>query len=268
MPSTQMCASALCVDGYLCLDEALFTDCAGSRHLSRNEKQLEMAACDSKEIGPQVRTGAWLREGWAIVRGDLRTFAPAALLAGLLAATVILSGPMLVGMLMMVNKRLRGEQIAVDDVFLGFSKFAPALVASLTILGTTLVAQLLLGLTGIGAILMPFMSILIGGITFYTFQIIAATDTDGITAIKQSWAKIKAEVGTYCLANLVFDLVFYAGFLLALVGAMITGPVMIAAMAVAYRDHFEVPGSQQDTGKPEVLFLPVESVADGANTGD
>ena len=189
-----------------------------------------------------VKMGDWLSEAWGIVKGDMVTFALATLVAGLLAGTGILAGPMYVGFFIMVNKKLRGEQISVGDIFEGFQKFAPSLVAFLIVaIGGGLVG-FLLTLTGVGAFIAPFLGLLIGGAIFYTFQIIAATDVDGVTAIKMSWEKVKPDYLMYCVTYLVYALVAQLGLIACIVGVFVTAAIMGVAMAIAYRDNFGMDG--------------------------
>ena len=198
-----------------------------------------------------VKLGDWLGEAWEIVKGDMVTFALATLVAGILASTLILAGPMYVGFFIMVNKKLRGEQISVGDIFEGFQKFAPSLVAFLIMAIGGGVVGFLLSITGVGAFLAPFLGILIGGAMFYTFQIIAATDADGVAAIKMSWEKTKSDYLMYCVTYLVYGLVAQLGIIACMVGIFVTCAIMGVAMGVAYRDNFGLEGTAAAPAAPE-----------------
>ncbi len=203
-----------------------------------------------------VKLGDWLSEAWEIVKGDMVTFALATLVAGLLASTVILAGPMCVGFFIMVNKKLRGEQISVGDIFEGFQKFAPSLVAYLIIAIGGGVIGFVLGITGVGTLLAPFLGLLIGGAMFYTFQIIAATDADGITAMKTSWEKTKSNYVMYCVTYLVYGLIAELGIIACIVGVFVTTAIMGVAMAVAYRDNFGLEGTAAAPAAPPAAPAP------------
>jgi len=206
-----------------------------------------------------VKLGDWLSEAWEIVKGDMVTFALATLVAGILASTLILAGPMYVGFFIMVNKKLRGEQISVGDIFEGFQKFAPSLVAFLIIAIGGGVIGFLLSITGVGTILAPFLGILIGGAMFYTFQIIAATDADGVTAIKMSWEKTKSDYLMYCVTYLVYGLIAELGVIACIVGVFVTFAIMGVAMGVAYRDNFGLEGTAAAPAAPPTA--PAETPA-------
>ena len=82
-----------------------------------------------------VKIGDWLSEGWALIKEDIVTFAVAALLAGLIGSVTggICAPPLSVGILMMIGSRMRGEPVAIGDVFKGFQKFGPAFLAALLV---------------------------------------------------------------------------------------------------------------------------------------
>lgn len=192
-----------------------------------------------------VKLGDWLSEGWEIVKDDLGTFAIAGLLAALIGSITfgICAGPMAVGLFMMVNDKLRGNSIAIGDVFKGFQKFGPAFVVFILILIASAVIGFVLGMTGIGTVLGPFVGIAIGGAMFFAFQIVAEQDVGGVDAMKMSWEKTKEDYLMFCVAYLVYTLIAQLGVIACIVGVFVTTPVAFAAMGVAYRDVFSLPGA-------------------------
>jgi hypothetical protein len=194
-----------------------------------------------------VKLGDWLSEGWEIVKDDMATFAIASFLAMLISGVTlgICAGPMSVGLFMMVHDKLRGEDIAIGDVFKGFQKFGPSFLVIVIVAIASSVVGFLLGLTGVGSVLMPFVGIAIGGAMFFTFQIIAESDMGGIDAMKMSWEKVKDDFLMFCVAYLVYSLIAQLGVIACVVGIFITTPVMMAAMGVAYRDIFGLSGAPE-----------------------
>jgi hypothetical protein len=76
-----------------------------------------------------------LAEAWRLFTGDFVLY----FLAGLLLIVVsgvslgLLSGPMTVGFIMLIERRRRGEPASATDIFDGFSFFGPSVIASILI---------------------------------------------------------------------------------------------------------------------------------------
>lgn len=128
------------------------------------------------------------------MKEDIGTFAIGSFLATLIGSITfgICAGPMAVGLFMMVHGKLRGNSIEIGNVFKGFQKFGPAFVVFILILIASSVIGFVLGITGIGAVLGPFVGIAIGGAMFFAFQIVAEQDVGGVDAMKMSWEKTKS----------------------------------------------------------------------------
>lgn len=193
-----------------------------------------------------IKIGDWLSEGWALIKDDILTFAVATLLAGVIGSiTLFICMPaMTVGLFMMMFKKLRGETVAIGDVFQGFSKFGPAFVAFIVVgIAGGLVAFILQFIPILGQIASLVLVLVIGGAMFYLAQIIAATDMGGIEAIKASWEKTKPDVVMYSVTYLVYSIVISVGAIACGIGQLVTSPLAMAAMAIAYRDNFSLPGA-------------------------
>jgi len=192
-----------------------------------------------------VKMGDWLSEGWALIKDDIVTFAVATLLAGLIGiVTLTICMPaLMVGLYMMVFKKIRGEEVAIGDVFQGFQKFGAAFVVYLVVgIGAAVVSVVLQLIPVIGQIASALVGFVIGAVIFYTWQLIAEREIGPIDAISTSLEKTKPDFVMYCVCALVYGLVNMAGGIVCGIGALVTTPLVIAAMALAYRDNFGMEG--------------------------
>ncbi len=205
-----------------------------------------------------VRLGEWLSEGWALIKDDIVTFAVATLLAGLVGSITlgICAAPLSAGLFMMLFAKMRGEPVAIGDVFKGFQKFGPAFVMMLVVMVATGLVSFLLSLTGIGAFIAPLLGIVVGGATFYALPMIAATEVGPIDSIKVSWEKVKPNFAMYCVTYFVYALVMQIGAIACIVGAFVTTPLGLAAMALAYRENFGLDGAAPAAVPPAVPPAP------------
>lgn len=209
-----------------------------------------------------VRISEWLSEGWALVKDDIVTFAVAALLAGVIGAVTagICMAPLMVGLYMMAFAKMKGEPVAIGDVFKGFQKFGPAFVASLLIVIAAGVVGVVLNLIPVvGQIAASLLGFAVGAATFYTMQLIAVSDISPVEAIQQSFEKVKDNFLMYCLAAFLFGLVNSVGAAICGIGALVTMPIVVMAGALAYRDNFAMPGgaAQPNFSAPAVPVAPV-----------
>lgn len=218
-----------------------------------------------------VKLGDWLSEGWGLVSEDLGTWIVAALLT-LLIGTVSLGicMPALhVGLFMMAFAKMRGEEISAGDVFQGFSKFGPAFVAALLAAIVVFVAALVLQIIPIvGQIASALLGIVVGAGLFYTFQLIAETDIGAVDALKESFEKVKPDFLMYCVTSFVYGLINSVGAGLCGIGALFTMPLVVGAMAMAYRDNFELEGvaaAPAPEAGPAAPAAPEPSKAEGSS---
>jgi len=213
----------------------------------------------------QVDIGRWLRAGWATIQSDLGAFALGALLSGLISLLTcgILTGPMQCGLLMMAYRRMRSGRVEASNVFDGFRRALWAILAAILVgaIGFVagFVAELPLTIVQIvanvnknealaalaGILNWPIsivVSALVSGVMFFVLPHVAARNVNPIDAISASWQVFRRNPVMFSIAGLVFGLVTSLGALACLVGALITVPLVAAAQARAYADHFGLEG--------------------------
>ncbi len=189
------------------------------------------------------------------------TFAVASLLAVIIgAATVGICAPaMTCGVLMMAYRKMRQGTVEVGHVFDGFQRFVPALLFGLIMLIPWLVSWLISNgpafVVGFavpdneGAMILAqlwsypssiVLNALIYGATLFALPHIAATNIGPIDALTASYQVFSRNVVMFAVTGFVFQLVSGLGALACCIGLFVTMPLIIAATAQAYADHFGV----------------------------
>lgn len=179
---------------------------------------------------------------------------PAELLSGLglllVGAIVssVLAVYLLAGMTRTATKQLRGEPIAVGDLFTAGEVLLPDLAAYLL---STLALSFAFGLCFLPGLLLL-------GLWLYVHPLIVERRLSVMDAFRQSVAATKPHLGTYILWAVLVYLVFYAGSMVA-VGIAATLPLAILMWVVSYRDTFGMEGAlppavSHPAGMPSAAF--------------
>jgi len=166
-----------------------------------------------------------LKATWQAFKNDLVLY----LLAGLLVAVVggitvgILLGPMLLGFVELIRKRLRGKPGTATDVFAGFQKLAPGILAGLVIGIAVLIGSFLCVLPGLA----------IAWAVMFAFHFMTYENQGVGDCLKNSLELVKAHVGPTLILFVLIALLNGIGNAVAL-GGLITFPFGIVALTVAY----------------------------------
>jgi len=140
-------------------------------------------------------------------------------------------------------KQIRGEQIAVSDLFSGRPYF-------LRILG----AGILIGIAaGFGSLLIVG-GLIVAGLTFLTIPFIVEGGRGIIDAIKESVETTKHDWIMFTLFALALSFIANAGIIACGVGLLATAPLVFLGHALAYRDCVGVRGQQR-----QEQFMPPPS---------
>ena len=166
----------------------------------------------------------------------------ATVLGGLLsvASVGILAGPLLMGMLRMAFKTMRGERPNMGDLFNWQGRFLQAFVTFL------IFALVHVGLTGLGGnslhgllslVVTPLLTVMLG----LTMSSILERGLDVARAINEAARVIfSKDAVMWWVTGLVFSAISFGGTIACGIGVFVTLPWMIAASAVAYRDIFDI----------------------------
>src|SRR5262245_6303155 len=152
----------------------------------------------------------------------------------LILAILSASAWMLGGIYNAAFKQIRGEQIAVGDLFSGGQYF-----------GRILGALLLIAIAAnIGGILCLIPGLIVYGLTFLTYPMIVEGGKGTIDAIKASIDVTKRDWIMFTIFAVALYLIAIAGSLACGIGALATLPLLFLGQALAYRDLVGMPGAQ------------------------
>lgn len=167
-----------------------------------------------------------LSEGWALFKDDVVLYVVATLLVFVISALSLglCAGPMFVGFIKLVRKRMRGEEGTATDVFDGFSEF-----------GASLIAMILIGVgVIIGSMLLVLPGVIFAFITAFTFHAIAL-DGDGATAaIGNSYTLIKENLAPSLVLLLIVAVLNAIGGSI-IFGSLLATPFSLIVMTFAYQ---------------------------------
>ena len=167
-----------------------------------------------------------LSESWALFKDDLVLYVVATLLVFVISAVSLglCAGPMIVGFIKLVSKRMRGEEGTATDVFDGFSEF-----------GASLIAMILIGVgVIIGSMLLVLPGVIFAFITAFTFHAIALDGAGATAAIGQSYTVIKENLApSFVLLLIVAVLNAIGGSIIF--GSLLATPFSLIVMTFAYQ---------------------------------
>ncbi|MBX7151208.1 hypothetical protein K1X84_06170 [bacterium] len=126
-------------------------------------------------------------------------------------------------------KQIRGESIAISDIFSGMDLYVKVVVAALVIN----VLQLL------GTFLCYFPGLIAQGLLMLTIPLIVQKNMEPLDAIKESFHTTKSEWLMFTVLIVVTSLLAAAGVIVCFVGIFFTYPLLFLITAVAYRDIYE-----------------------------
>jgi membrane-anchored glycerophosphoryl diester phosphodiesterase (GDPDase) len=224
-------------------------------------------------IAPNVRWGEWISEGWQMfaVRWKvwiLQTLImflifvmpfvfiygwviSAAMVEGrtslpeepppIFVVLVLMALPLIIlasiyfwgGLWRTATKQLRGEEVSVRDLFRGGDHFLPLLGAVIP-LGI---------LYFIGAMLCFFPAFIVQGLFHFAVPLIVDRRMSVGSAISASFNATKGHWFMFSLFALVLYLLSSSGIILCYIGYLVTFPLQITIMAIAYRDTFGIHGA-------------------------
>lgn len=131
------------------------------------------------------------------------------------ATAGLLTGPMAVGYMRMVQREDEGHKAEIADVFKGFDDFVPALLAVL--LSSIIVS--------IGFMLCIIPGLLVMALVPTAAYLVATGEKDGIQAIKRGFDAVKNNLLSAFFCMLVLAILGSLGSLLCGIGVILTLPI-------------------------------------------
>jgi len=182
----------------------------------------------------RVTAGRWIGQGWDLVKADLGTYMLMTLIFFLLSSIPFISGALIAGFHIYTMKKLMRRNAEFADLFKGFNFFIH-----------TLVASILIGIfVFLGTLCLIIPGLIIAAMYKFTYLFIVDKGMEFWPAMKASHAVVSKDYFGFTMFLILAFLVNVLGFCCLFVGLLVTVPVTIAAITVAYR---EVVGFEQRT---------------------
>jgi hypothetical protein len=197
----------------------------------------ETIAAEYLRRGAVIDIGSAISRGWALVRDNMGVLVGATVLGWLVtvglafvpvvgwAVGIVLLG----GLDYMFIRRIRGEAVQVGDVFAGFN---------LAFLHLTLAGLVKTLLTSLGFVLCILPGIYLGVGYVFTLPLVIDKKMEFWPAMEVSRRVVHRHWWSTFALVIVLSLIAFAGFLVCIVGALVTMPVASAALMYVYEDLF------------------------------
>ncbi len=178
--------------------------------------------------GVKAQTGKWISAGWAMVTADMGNFALLSLIFVLVnsVASIVTQGPLQAGMHLFCMKKMYGRRAELGDLFKGFDYFLPAFVAALLI-GVFVFA-------GILVCIIP--GLVVAAMFKFTYLFILDKRMDFWPAMMASHEVVKGDYFGFTMFLIVMGLINLLGALCCIVGLLVTVPMSVAAITIAYQE--------------------------------
>jgi len=197
---------------------------------------------------PNIDIGKTLTAAFNLYKENITTLLLATLLGGIISMFTlgILGGPMMAG-LALINLALIDKSQPKPDIgmiFKGFNHFVPALVFFILYMAALFIGNIILGLIPLlGMILPTLYGMALSTFTMFTILNIVDRKMDAIPAIQASVETIKTNFWIFLGLNIVAAVISSLGAFACLVGVIVTAPMYMTTVTLAYREVFPAGGT-------------------------
>jgi uncharacterized membrane protein len=187
-------------------------------------------------VGVKAQTGRWISAGWKMVTADLGNFMLVTLVFVLVnsVASIVTQGPLQVGFHAFCAKKMYNRRPELGELFKGFDFFLPAFVAALLI-GVFVFA---------GTLVCIIPGLVVASMYKFTYLFIFDKRMDFWPAMQASHDVVKNDYFGFTIFLLAMAGINILGFLACIVGLLVTIPLSVAAITIAYQ---ELVGFEQRT---------------------
>ncbi len=191
---------------------------------------------------------AWLREGFKLFQSQPGLLiAAGAITVALSVITLgVLSGPLMAGLYMLVL-RLHDKASPTPkpgDLFQGFQVFLPAFLLVVGVAAITFVGSFILDFVPIvGSLAAMLGSVVLSAVVMFAMPLIADRRMQVWPAVEMSLDTIKPNFWMFLAFNLLAGVISSAGIIVCCVGIVVTLPIGVCILSVAYRDVFGQPAA-------------------------
>ena len=182
----------------------------------------------------EFNVGALLSRAWELYKGNLGVFLGGVILIGVVlgaanyfffAGTIVLQGPLMLGLCGAALKEVRGGHSDLGDLFSGFQRFLPAMLANL-------VMSLFIA---IGFILLVLPGIFVSMLYMPLFFMLADDATNNWWAVmERTRTRVMDNLGQWVILGLVLIGLNIAGAIVCGIGLLVTAPMGLLMIALAY----------------------------------
>lgn len=203
----------------------------------------------------EVKFGEWIQKGFDIWKANLGVLILANLIVAVLSGLTlgILAGPMAVGLILIVFRLVDGSQPkpAAGDVFQGFQKFLPSFLLMLTMAVAIGILMLFNFIPCVGTII--YIAGIYAVMTFLMFAmyLIADRNLDFMAAIKESAGLVKQNFWMFLVLMIVTGIISGLGAIACGIGVIVTAPLGVTILAVAYRELFSGVSAAPQPSQPQ-----------------
>jgi hypothetical protein len=176
--------------------------------------------------GVQAHATRWIGAGWALVKADMGAYVLATLVFFLLSGVPFIQGALIAGFHIYTIKKMTGRRADFADLFKGFNFFIPTLVAMLLISVFTM----------IGTVFCIIPGLVVAAALKFTYLFIVDKRMDFWPAMQASHDIVKQDYFGFTVFLILAALVNVLGFLCCFFGLLVTFPLTIAAITVAYQE--------------------------------
>jgi len=211
----------------------------------------------------EIDLGGYISKAWKVWTADLVLFVVGYLivLAIILGSMIVIigpifvAGPLVIGYIRVVQKRMNGEPAAIGDIFAGFKEFSRGLVFMLLLvliaLAVTIplmiVAFVLSWIPCLGQIVTFALQIAVSlglqTLLFFAWPLVALSENTPMDCIKKSINFGLAHFWPLLILSFVTGLISGAGSIAFCVGVVFSASLAIVINLVAYKE-FYLPKSQ------------------------
>ena len=176
----------------------------------------------------KAATGRWISQGWEVVKTDIGLFMGLTVLYMIVgsAGSVLTQGPMQVGFHLACMKKLVRGRMEIGDLFQGFNFFVAAFVAAL----------LIAVFATVGILLCIIPGLVISAMYMFTYLFVLDKRLEFWPAMEASHGVVKNDYVGFVLFLFGLGLLNIVGALCCIVGLLVTIPISMMAITIAYRE--------------------------------
>lgn len=193
-----------------------------------------------------VKFEEWIHAGFTLYRDNFTVLFLANLIAVILSIVTlgILAGPLFAGVIIITLQCIDKKETKpeVGDLFKGFEYFLDSFLLVLIVAAVSSIASfILVQIPVIGPILSWCASIAISTLVMFSLFLIVERKMNFMDASKTSINLVKTNFLPFVAFFIVASFLAHIGVLACIIGILVTSPVYICLIAVAYRNVLAKP---------------------------